>query len=70
MIVRVDARYFRPAEVETLLGDPTKAKARLGWEPATTFEQLVKEMVEADYTAARRDSLVKLAGFRAFDHHE
>ena len=70
VIVRVDPRYFRPTEVETLLGDPTKAKQKLGWEPTTPFEQLVREMVEADYTAARRDSLVKLAGFQAYDHHE
>jgi len=70
VIVRVDPRYFRPTEVETLLGDPSKAKAKLGWTPTTTFEQLVKEMVESDYTAARRDSLVKLAGFQAYDHHE
>jgi GDPmannose 4,6-dehydratase len=70
VIVRVDPRYFRPTEVETLLGDPTKAKAKLGWVPTTTFEQLVTEMVEADYTSARRDSLVKLAGFQAYDHHE
>jgi len=69
-IVRVDPRYFRPTEVETLLGDPTKAREKLGWTPTTTFEELVKEMVEADYTAAKRDSLVKLAGFQAYDHHE
>jgi GDPmannose 4,6-dehydratase len=70
VIVRVDPRYFRPTEVETLLGDPSKAKARLGWEPTTPFEELVREMVEADYTSARRDSLVKLAGFQAFDYNE
>ncbi|MDZ7856211.1 GDP-mannose 4,6-dehydratase [Sphaerotilus sp.] len=70
VIVRVDPRYYRPTEVETLLGDPSKAKEKLGWTPRITFEQLVKEMVEADYTAARKDSLVKLAGFQAFDHHE
>jgi GDPmannose 4,6-dehydratase len=70
VIVRVDPRYFRPTEVETLLGDPSKAKAKLGWEPTTTFEQMVTEMVECDYTDARRDSLVKLAGFTAYDHHE
>jgi GDPmannose 4,6-dehydratase len=68
--VKVDPRYFRPTEVETLLGDPSKAKARLGWEPTTSFEALVREMVESDYTAAKRDSLVKLAGFKAYDHHE
>ena len=70
VVVRVDPRYFRPTEVETLLGDPSKAKARLGWTPTTTFEELVREMVEADYSSARRDSLVKLAGFQAYDHHE
>jgi GDPmannose 4,6-dehydratase len=69
-IVKVDPRYFRPTEVETLLGDPSKAKVRLGWEPATTFEELVREMVEADYDAARRDNLVKQAGFQAYDYHE
>jgi GDPmannose 4,6-dehydratase len=70
VIVRVDPRYYRPTEVETLLGDPSKAKEKLGWTPKITFEQLVKEMVEADYMAARKDSLVKMAGFQAFDHHE
>lgn len=69
-IVRVDPRYFRPTEVETLLGDPTKAKQKLGWEPKTTLAELVAEMVEADYTAARRDHLVKQAGFQAYDYNE
>ncbi|HWP18617.1 MAG TPA: GDP-mannose 4,6-dehydratase [Burkholderiaceae bacterium] len=70
VIVRVDPRYFRPTEVETLLGDPTKAREKLGWSPRITFEQLVREMIESDYDAARRDSLVKLAGFKAYDYHE
>ena len=70
VIVRVDPRYYRPTEVETLLGDPSKARVQLGWVPRTTFAELVKEMVEADYTAARRDSLVKLAGFQAYDYNE
>jgi len=70
VIVKVDPRYYRPTEVETLLGDPSKAKAKLGWTPTTTFEELVKEMVESDYSSAKRDSLVKLAGFQAYDHHE
>ncbi|WP_434063967.1 GDP-mannose 4,6-dehydratase [Roseateles violae] len=70
VIVRVDPRYFRPTEVETLLGDPSKAKAKLGWEPKTTLKELVAEMVQADYTAARRDSLVKIAGFQAYDYNE
>ena len=70
VIVRVDPRYYRPTEVDALLGDPSKAKAQLGWMPATTFAELVSEMVESDYTSAKRDSLVKLAGFQAYDHHE
>ncbi len=69
-IVKVDPRYFRPTEVETLLGDPTKAKEKLGWVPKTTLAELVQEMVQADYTAAKRDALVKMAGFQAFDYHE
>ena len=69
-IVKVDPRYFRPTEVETLLGDPTKAKEKLGWVPKTTLAELVQEMVQADYTSAKRDALVKMAGFQAFDYHE
>ena len=70
VIVRVDSRYFRPTEVESLLGDPTKARERLGWIAATSFEALVKEMVDSDYLSASRDSLVKRAGYQAYDHHE
>ena len=70
VIVRVDPRYFRPTEVETLLGDPSKAKRKLGWEPRISFHELVSEMVQSDYRAAKRDSLVKSAGFQAYDHHE
>ena len=70
VIVRVDPRYYRPTEVETLLGDPRKAKAKLGWTATTSLPELVKEMVEADHTAARRDSLVKMAGFKAYDYNE
>jgi GDPmannose 4,6-dehydratase len=70
VIVRVDTRYFRPTEVETLLGDPTKAKQKLGWTPTITLPDLVKEMIQADYGAAQRDSVVKLAGFQAYDYHE
>ena len=70
VIVRVDPRYFRPTEVETLLGDPTKAREKLGWTPTTSLHELVREMVIADYSSARRDALVKLAGFQTFDHHE
>jgi GDPmannose 4,6-dehydratase len=69
-IVEVDPRYFRPTEVETLLGDPTKAKEKLGWEPRTTFAELVAEMVREDLNSAKRDELVKHHGFNAFNHHE
>jgi len=62
-LVAVDPRYFRPAEVETLLGDPTKAREKLGWTPAITFEEMVSEMVRADLKTAQRDALVKGAGY-------
>ena len=70
VVVKVDPRYFRPTEVETLLGDPTKARQKLGWVPTTSVEELVREMVASDYVAAQRDSLVTRAGFRSFDHYE
>ncbi|EGK72356.1 GDP-mannose 4,6-dehydratase [Methyloversatilis universalis FAM5] len=70
VIVKVDPRYYRPTEVETLLGDPTKAREKLGWTPKITLPELVKEMVESDYTSAKRDALVKMAGFQAYDYHE
>ena len=69
-IVRVDPRYFRPTEVETLLGDPTKAKEKLGWTPTTSFAELVREMVQADLETAKRDELVRKHGFKTFDYHE
>ena len=70
VIVRVDPRYYRPTEVETLLGDPSKAKQKRGWVPKITLRELVSEMVKADFAAARRDSLVKAAGFQAYDYNE
>jgi len=69
-VVEVDPRYFRPTEVESLLGDPSKAKAKLGWEPKTPFEEMVGEMMEEDLALAKRDALVARQGFRAFNHHE
>ena len=69
-IVSVDPRYFRPAEVETLLGDPTYARTRLGWQPTVTFSGLVREMVEADLVSAKRDQLVKEHGYDAYEYHE
>jgi GDPmannose 4,6-dehydratase len=70
VIVRIDPRYFRPTEVETLLGDPTKARQKLGWTATTRFEDLVSEMVSADLSIAKRDALVAREGYRVFNHHE
>ncbi len=69
-IVEVDPRYFRPTEVETLLGDPTKAKKQLGWTPKITFQELVSEMVREDLKTAERDDLVKQHGYKTFDYNE
>jgi GDPmannose 4,6-dehydratase len=68
--IAVDSRYFRPTEVETLLGDPGKAKTQLGWTPRTSFRDLVREMVREDLKSAERDELIKHHGFRALDYHE
>lgn len=70
VIVRVDPRYFRPTEVETLLGDATKARKKLGWKPKIKFKELVAEMVRADLDSSERDSLVKKFGYSAYDYHE
>ncbi len=69
-VVRVDPRYFRPTEVETLLGDPAKAREKLGWTPTTPFADLVREMVEEDFARARRDSLCLHAGFEVHETRE
>ncbi len=69
-IVAIDPRYFRPAEVETLLGDPGKARQKLGWQPRTNFETLVREMMQSDLKLAQRDALVSNAGFHSPKHHE
>jgi GDPmannose 4,6-dehydratase len=69
-IVRVDPRYFRPTEVETLLGDASKARTKLGWTAKTSVQELVREMVQADYTAAKKDALVRKHGYASFDFHE
>jgi len=70
VIVSVDPRYFRPTEVETLLGDSTKAKERLGWSPKITFKDLVKEMVEADLKEAKRDHLCQTKGYTTYSYYE
>jgi GDPmannose 4,6-dehydratase len=69
-IVEVDPRYHRPTEVDTLLGDPSKARAKLGWRPEISFAQLVREMVAADLVLARRDAAVAREGFRTYRHRE
>lgn len=69
-IVAVDPRYFRPAEVETLLGDASKAKTKLGWSPQTSFHALVQEMVAADLATAKRDQLVKDHGYAVSERHQ
>lgn len=69
-LVSVDPRYFRPAEVETLLGDASKAKAKLGWEPKISFEELVREMVREDLRLSERDALTKRHGFYTSSYHE
>ncbi len=69
-IVAVDPRYFRPAEVESLLGDATKAREKLGWTPSTSFRELVAEMVREDLKSAERDELIKRHGYKVMDYHE
>jgi len=69
-IVAIDPHYFRPAEVDTLLGDATKARTRLGWSPRTSFRELVSEMARHDLQEAERECLVKRHGYRSFNHHE
>ena len=70
MIVAVDSRYFRPTEVDALLGDPSKAKEKLGWEPKTSFDELVAEMMRIDLQIAKRDELVERHGFQVMKYHE
>jgi GDPmannose 4,6-dehydratase len=70
VLVRIDPRYFRPTEVDSLLGDSSKARRELGWAPQISFEELVTEMVEADLELARRDALMRREGFKTFSRHE
>jgi GDPmannose 4,6-dehydratase len=70
VLVRIDPRYFRPTEVDSLLGDSSKARRELGWAPQISFEELVAEMVEADLELARRDALMRREGFKTFSRHE
>ena len=70
ILIQVDPRYFRPTEVVSLLGDASKARSKLGWEPVVSFDELVKKMVQEDLKAAERDQLCENAGFRTFNHFE
>jgi GDPmannose 4,6-dehydratase len=70
IVVAVDPRYFRPTEVETLLGDPQKARMELGWTPKTSFRELVREMVTEDFASAEKDALVEKHGYTTYHHHE
>jgi GDPmannose 4,6-dehydratase len=70
VLVRVDPRYFRPTEVNTLLGDPSKAQQRLGWTAEISFSQLVAEMVRDDLEAAERDAMIAKQGYKVYSHHE
>ena len=66
----VDPRYFRPAEVDTLVGDASKARAKLSWEPKVSFRELVAEMVAGDLKVAQRDQLVANSGYRVHSHSD
>ena len=70
VIVAIDPRYFRPTEVDTLLGDSAKARENLGWEPRVTFEELVAEMVREDLTLAERDQMVGKQGYQTYNHFD
>ena len=69
-VVEVDPRYFRPAEVESLLGDASKARERLGWRPRVSFGELVAEMAQADLKGAEREALIRREGYAVHERHE
>ena len=68
--MQVDPRYFRPSEVDSLLGDATKARVKLGWHPKVNFQQLVREMVASDLQHAERDQLVKASGYKVYEYRD
>lgn len=70
VIVSVDPRYYRPTEVDSLLGDATLAKDDLGWEPKVTFEELITEMTLSDFELAKRDALINEAGYKSYSYNE
>jgi GDPmannose 4,6-dehydratase len=69
-VVRIDPRYFRPSEVDSLVGDATKAQTKLGWHSRTSFEQLVREMVASDLQAAERDHLIRTSGYKVYEYND
>jgi GDPmannose 4,6-dehydratase len=69
-VVAIDPRYYRPAEVETLLGDPTRARSQLGWKPKVTFRELIREMIEEDMRLSERDALNQQYGFKTYSYNE
>jgi GDPmannose 4,6-dehydratase len=70
VIVKVDPKYFRPTEVELLIGDATKAKTELGWEPTFTVDDLVKDMIQSDLALFKRDKYLMEGGHKVYDFHE
>ncbi len=70
VLVRVDPKYYRPAEVESLLGDPSRAHAELGWQPTTTLDQMIAEMLNHDLDQAKRQALLKSSGFSVNNPHD
>ena len=70
VVVRIDPRYFRPSEVETLLGDPTRAREKLGWTPSTVLEEMVSEMIAHDREEARKEAYLKREGFEVVGPRE
>jgi GDPmannose 4,6-dehydratase len=69
-VVSIDPRYLRPSEVDTLVGDAAKARAKLGWHPRVTFTEMIREMVAADLRVSERDALVKRSGYTVLANHE
>ena len=69
-VIKIDERYFRPTEVETLLGDASKAHEKLGWKPKISFQNLVEEMVEEDYKISKRNELIRNSGYSILDYYE
>nr|HDM99654.1 GDP-mannose 4,6-dehydratase [Deltaproteobacteria bacterium] len=70
VVVAIDSRYFRPTEVEALIGDPSKARMKLDWSPRTGFRDMIREMVKKDILDARRDALCRASGYLTYQHYE